>query len=43
MEKSRLALLKEKKAERQEVDNARTVELAELVEQVKAIKDSKER
>ena len=43
MEKSRLALLKEKKAERQEVDNARTVELAELAEKVKVIEDSKGR
>ena len=43
MEKSRLALLKEKKAELQEIDNAKAVELAELAEKVKVLEDSKER
>jgi len=43
MEKSRLALRKEKLAELKEIDNAKAVELAELAEQVKVIEDSKER
>ena len=43
MEKSRLAQRKEKLAELKEIDNARTVELAQLVEQLKVIEDSKER
>lgn len=43
MEKSRLAQRNEKLTKLEEIDNAKTVELAQLTEQVKVIEDSKER
>ena len=43
MEKSRLAQRNEKLTELEEIDKAKTIELAQFAEQVKVIEDSQER